>query len=280
MIEKTNKKNNAKWHMSRYPNVRYRIHPTRKCGINFDRYFVVRYQSNGKRQEIALGWSSRGWTAQKANAALSGLRMDSYNEENKWPAGLKTAEQLSEALQGAIKPERLLQLAESGFCPHYKIEAKEPMFKSLETRAWLAKNILTHNEGQGLPITINVAVKNKIESLVQPPKSIRFNKDIIPINAILYPPGVYFLCLGKDVVYVGQSLNVLGRLSSHIKEKNFDRVYLLPVPKQELDSVEGALIRLLKPPLNQRSKNGHILGPTQRDDTTDENVSIKYGFCN
>lgn len=41
-----------------FPGVRYREHPTRKHGIHFDRYFMIRYQKEGKRVEEGLGWAS------------------------------------------------------------------------------------------------------------------------------------------------------------------------------------------------------------------------------
>ena len=46
--------------------VRYREHPKRKHGIKKDRYFTIRYQRDGVRKEEGLGWSSEGWTIDKA----------------------------------------------------------------------------------------------------------------------------------------------------------------------------------------------------------------------
>lgn len=54
--------------------VRYREHETRKHGIRPDRYFFVRYKLNGKDKEEGLGWSSQGWTAQKAAEKLAKLK--------------------------------------------------------------------------------------------------------------------------------------------------------------------------------------------------------------
>jgi hypothetical protein len=79
----------------------------------------------------------------------------------------------------------------------------------------------------------------------------------------LMSPGVYFLCLGDKVVYVGQSLNPPSRASAHLASRiGFDRVYVLPVPREALDLVEGALIRSLKPKLNGEGRRGrHVSGP-------------------
>jgi hypothetical protein len=63
--------------------------------------------------------------------------------------------------------------------------------------------------------------------------------------------GVYFLCQGEEVVYVGQSKNVGGRITSHIDTKSFDSVLIIPVPEENLRSVETYWIERLKPVLNR-----------------------------
>jgi integrase len=63
-----------KWFKTKYPGIRYREHSTRKHGVNFDRYYVIRYQYEGKAMEEALGWSSGGMDAERANAERSRLK--------------------------------------------------------------------------------------------------------------------------------------------------------------------------------------------------------------
>jgi integrase len=62
------------WNQTSFPGVRYREHPERKHGIKPDRYFAIRYQTDGKRREEGLGWGSEGWTAQKAAVVLAELK--------------------------------------------------------------------------------------------------------------------------------------------------------------------------------------------------------------
>mgnify|MGYP000471040312 CR=1 FL=1 len=64
----------AKWHKTKFPGVRYREHPTRKHGVQFDKYFVIRYTLNGKRHEEALGWASDGWSPENASEELARLK--------------------------------------------------------------------------------------------------------------------------------------------------------------------------------------------------------------
>ncbi|HEX7627775.1 MAG TPA: hypothetical protein VF354_02500, partial [Candidatus Methanoperedens sp.] len=71
----------VKWESSKYKGVRYYEHPTRKRGVQKDRYYAIRYQKEGKRKEEGLGWASekdpmdgKNWTAEKAALMLAELR--------------------------------------------------------------------------------------------------------------------------------------------------------------------------------------------------------------
>ena len=68
----TNKK--VKWTKTQFQGVRYREHPTRKHGLQPDRYFSMRYRVNGKLKEEGLGWASKGMTAKKANERLARIQ--------------------------------------------------------------------------------------------------------------------------------------------------------------------------------------------------------------
>ena len=62
------------WISTNFPGVRYYKHPTRKHGVKYDRYFAIRYQRGGNRKEEGVGWSSEGWTAEKAFKELAELK--------------------------------------------------------------------------------------------------------------------------------------------------------------------------------------------------------------
>jgi len=62
------------WEKTRFPGVRFRKHKNRKHGVQFDKYFAIRYQRGGKRKEEGLGWLSEGWTAQKSALQLAELK--------------------------------------------------------------------------------------------------------------------------------------------------------------------------------------------------------------
>jgi hypothetical protein len=64
-------------------------------------------------------------------------------------------------------------------------------------------------------------------------------------------PLVYFLLLGEECVYVGQSIRLLARMNAHARAgKSFDGVYILHVPRSKLDLTERFWIRRLSPTLN------------------------------
>lgn len=60
--------------------------------------------------------------------------------------------------------------------------------------------------------------------------------------------GIYFLMRGGSLVYIGKSVNVLGRLTAH--PVDFDQAFFLPVSRGAITQVEMALLRLIRPPLN------------------------------
>ena len=64
--------------------------------------------------------------------------------------------------------------------------------------------------------------------------------------------GIYFLCDGNDVVYVGQSSDVIMRVIAHHREKKkvFDQVFFLPCCVKHLNREEEKYIKLLVPKYN------------------------------
>jgi integrase len=64
----------VEWKKTKYQGVRYYEHKKRKHGLNFDRYFTIRYKIKGKQKEEGLGWTSEKWTAEKAALELAALK--------------------------------------------------------------------------------------------------------------------------------------------------------------------------------------------------------------
>lgn len=191
-----------------------------------------------------------------------------YTNEVKYPGSLKTAQQISENIQ--ISKDRILELAEGHYMPHWRIDGKEPLFQLAEVKEWVAKNLLDRIEGSQLPISLKVMVQPPDAS--DAPEAIKDIKNLKEIPIGDYPPGVYFLTFENKIVYIGQSVSPVSRISQHT-DKNFTRAYMVPVPRTALDNVEGALIRLLNPPLNSGDRKIAI-GPG--DKNLDSSSIMKY----
>jgi integrase len=97
------------WIQTNFPGVRYREHATRRHGVKPDRYFVIRYQTDGKRREEGLGWGSEGWTAQKAAVVLAGLKNAHITGEG--PKSLKDKREMERAKDEARAREKAIQEA-------------------------------------------------------------------------------------------------------------------------------------------------------------------------
>ena len=89
-----------------HPGVRYRLHPTRKNGVQHDRYFAIRHYVDGKRVEEGVGWASKKWTAAKAAA----LRTELQNNK-KTGQGPRTLAEMREL--GQLEREQALRDAET-----------------------------------------------------------------------------------------------------------------------------------------------------------------------
>lgn len=182
---------------------------------------------------------------------------------------LRNAEEAATILQGVVPSARLAELAEAGYAPHYRVDGGPPLFSMSDLKPWVARNMVQYHPGRDIPFELKVVVEPPlVTNLMELPASISNIPNLRQFSQFVPPPGVYFLCLGAEVVYVGQSVAPAARVSTHRSDKQFDRSYLLPVPESLLNCVEGAFIRLLRPKLN-----GH--GPAVSDN---DMVFVKTTF--
>lgn len=179
---------------------------------------------------------------------------------------LLDAEAMAEKLKGSVSSERLLELAVSGLVPHYDVDGSV-MFGPGETKEWINHNLVVRRPGRhignSIVTVIDVMAPTKTRNSI-PVELSAIGGMLIPLSIqsaeSVALSGVYFLCHGAKVVYVGQSANVFGRVGAHIGNKTFDAVWFIRVPQSDLDFVEGELIRTLKPKYNH-DKQGRIVAP-------------------
>lgn len=67
--------------------------------------------------------------------------------------------------------------------------------------------------------------------------------------------GVYFLVKDNSVIYIGQSSNIINRLTGH-KEKNHDSVFYILCKKEDLLKLESHYIIAFNPILNKKIEAG------------------------
>jgi predicted GIY-YIG superfamily endonuclease len=88
---------------------------------------------------------------------------------------------------------------------------------------------------------------------------------------------IYVLIEKGEVVYVGQTVNLAGRIGNHStnqersrrRAKVFDRVLALDVPREDAAAYEGALIRRFNPPDCKGSP---------QDRGNDEDILSRFGL--
>ena len=183
-------------------------------------------------------------------------RVDALTTE--WPSNLISLEQAAPAI--SISCERLQLLADGGFAPHYRIDGGPPMFRVAELRRWAGANLVEQVEGRELPAPIRViTAAPRILDYRKVPTGLREVIGLCDVTDEIKRTGIYFLCRDGCLLYVGQSINVAARVTEHYRRYEFDSVLFLPWPGDDLNRIEAALIRELRPPLNGKSANGKMI---------------------
>lgn len=77
----------------------------------------------------------------------------------------------------------------------------------------------------------------------------------IMMSRVSYKPiiGIYFLFNDDECIYIGQSVNVMARIGSHVKMKNFNSYAYIEYPEEKLNEMETLYILTYKPILNRCS---------------------------
>lgn len=163
---------------------------------------------------------------------------------------LKTAEEVAASVR--MSAGRLRELAEVDIIPHFRIDGGPPLFSLAGLKDYVRRYLVTVCPGEPLPINLRPVVQQPPAPATIPRALAEVESRLCEIPPIEYPPCVYFLVHEREIVYVGQSRNLLGRLVQHRGDgKCWDRVLYLPVPAERLLEVESLWIKTLQPALNQ-----------------------------
>ena len=126
----------TKWIKTTFPGVRYKRHPTRKHGVNWDQYFTIRHKVPGKDEEgleiikdkeEGLGWASEGWTGSKAYALLKELKEN--HKAGKGPQTLKEKRDIEQEKRDLAAREREQAETENITFGHYFENSYYPAFQ-------------------------------------------------------------------------------------------------------------------------------------------------------
>jgi len=121
------------WTKTKSLGVRYRLHKTRKHGVGYDRYFVIRYKLAGKDKGEGVGWGSEGMTEKKAAAILAELRANQTNGTP--PFTLAEKRQLEDSRREEVTRQAELQekadisfakIFTDSYLPHIQANRKNP----------------------------------------------------------------------------------------------------------------------------------------------------------
>jgi hypothetical protein len=177
------------------------------------------------------------------------------------PSKLKTASELRGIYRKHFTDEQLEENARRLGIPHYRIT--DPLtgeeciyFIPNDVKDWFVDNCIRYYQpiDQKLYFTKIDPEHYKCHKKDVIPFSLSKLKDLckLPISSIVTPPGIYFLCLEGEIMYIGQAVNVASRVLTHIadKLKYFDEVYFLQVQPERLSEIESTLIKFYRPRLN------------------------------
>ena len=171
--------------------------------------------------------------------------------ERDWLPRLLSIEQ--SAVEVGMRPERLRELADAHYMPHARIDNGPPLFYKPDLQRWIRTHLVNLVNGKPLSDAVIVYLPPEPATTSQIPEPLMAYRDelkvMVPEPAF---PCVYFLILNREIVYVGQTINLAKRLQEHrAAGKEFDRALYLLVPEHELLSRESQFIKALRPRLNR-----------------------------
>lgn len=189
-----------------------------------------------------------------------------YFSSRKDLSKLKQVHELTGLVKQLFTSDDLVKLARQILIPHYIITnplTKEDTiwFIQAELIDWIIDNNLQYNRAILSP-QIKFLEISTIKNIDKIPFELLSVANLfeLPMEAIRTPSGIYFLCKNCKIQYIGQSVHIASRVSTHDAEgkKDFDSIFFIPIPTTELNEVEFALIKKYKPPLNGPGRKGEL----------------------
>lgn len=169
------------------------------------------------------------------------------------PQGFKRVYKLSDILLAVVSSNAVLQATDE--------QRKDEI---LQTFSWREKELLkevARLEDKKKALLKEVDFLSGNLSDISPVLK-QTNFSLVPISEIVRKSssygnvcGIYFLIKDSQIVYIGQSINIAARITSH-KDKDFDSVSYVTCRRSELDILESLYIIAYNPILNGEVKAG------------------------
>ena len=168
------------WIKSKLPYVEYRIDKTRpKVGVNYDRYYRVRFKALGKVHAIVLGYWSAGWSESKAynKGEEYKANIKAGRSPQSWKEELEMSRAEAEAEEERKKQEALENLTFAEFWEKYK-SLQHKSKKSIQTEEshfshWLEPELGNLPLKQIRPFHLE-KVKKKMQDAGKTPRTIQY----------------------------------------------------------------------------------------------------------
>jgi hypothetical protein len=156
--------------------------------------------------------------------------------------------------------DEIINLAKKEKIPHYILthpitKEKEFLFVPSEINGWLEDNHIRRNECNNPSYNFIYFDKEKHKANKNIPIELNNIKELysLPRDYIITPSGIYFLCKGGKIKYIGQAKCITDRVLNHIREakKDFEEIFYIQAPINKLTELEGALIKHFRPKYNK-----------------------------
>jgi hypothetical protein len=151
----------------------------------------------------------------------------------------------------------IIEFLEDGM-PHFLLDRTTVLFREKEAKAWIEKHLLERVDTRQLPSVVNVFSASTGAAVEAAPAPAELSLALehlseFPVQVYRRFPCVYFLVKRDRVVYVGSTVHLGNRILSHLKGKDFDRLFFMRAPQPKIYALEVQFIKMLKPPLNHPS---------------------------
>lgn len=179
-------------------------------------------------------------------------------------SSLKTAEEVASLVR--MSADRLRELAAAQIVPHFRVDDGPPLFNLPGLKEYVRRYLTAVCQGEPLPLNLRPVVQQPPAPATIPRALAEIESRVCELPSLDYPPCVYFLVLGVEIVYVGQSRNLPARLAQHREDgKRWERVFYLPAPAECLLQVESQWIKVLQPPLNRAGRQSRLTAQRNRN---------------